>query len=94
MVLAFLVSFLIDTRFSSEQWPTVLPAYCAIVVHGVVSSFLDQTQYMLSLSLGSDNVSSASTIGATIICLVVYLLRNLIVSTPLPVNPHMNVTNM
>lgn len=79
IVLAFAVSILSDTHFSTENIWRFLPGYGALVLHALCTSAYEHTLGVLSPSLGTSFTIAASTLGATIFALPFYLFRTVMV---------------
>ncbi|KAF5355308.1 hypothetical protein D9758_005989 [Tetrapyrgos nigripes] len=79
---AIALAFISDTQFSSNKLSAVLPGYVALGVHGVASVALDHTHGVLNPSLGPTVTIAASTLGASIFALPLYLLRSVYLGFP------------
>lgn len=79
IIVALLLSFASDARYSLDDIRETLPGYCALLLHTLSASTLEHLQTTLSTQLGSKYASAYSTVGASIIGLSVYSMRELTV---------------
>jgi zinc transporter 5/7 len=74
------LSLLSDITTTRGDFRTILPAYVALVAHALSSSGLQHTQGVLSPALGSTFTTAASTLGACLLFLPLYMFRQVLVS--------------
>jgi solute carrier family 30 (zinc transporter), member 5/7 len=84
VLLALGLSFVSDISTMSGDFRTILPAYVALVTHALSSNGLEHTQNVLSPALGSTFTTAASTLGACLLFLPLYMFREVLVSHSLP----------
>ncbi|EMD38875.1 hypothetical protein CERSUDRAFT_92913 [Gelatoporia subvermispora B] len=86
VVLALLLSFLSDAKFSPQNFHAILPAYGALALEALSASLLEHTQGVLLPDLGQGMSLALSTLGAFAFSVPLYMLRNMIVE------PHLTPT--
>lgn len=82
VVAAVSLCIVTDTRLSSQGLARYMPGYAALVVHGLSSIALDHTQRLLMPSLGTTFTIAASSLGAAIFSLPLYIFRVTVVGCP------------
>ena|SRR5882762_2852844 len=106
VLLALGLSLISDISTMDGDFRAMLPAYVALVTHALSSSGLEHTQGVLSPALGSTFTTAASTLGACLIFLPLYMFREVLVSrspvmyvwctypihTPAPLSYHSNTS--
>jgi len=80
VLLALGLSLVSDISTTGGDFRLVLPAYVALVAHALSSSGLEHTQGVLSPALGSTFTTAASTLGACLLFLPLYMFRKVLVS--------------
>lgn len=80
VLLSLVLSFVSDISAVDGDFRVVLPAYIALVTHALSSSGLEHTQGVLSPALGSTFTTAASTLGACLLFLPLYMFREVLVS--------------
>lgn len=83
------LSLLSDITITRGDFRAVLPAYVALIAHALSSSGLQHTHDVLSPTLGSTFTTAASTLGACLLFLPLYMFRQVLVS--LAFLPHLSL---
>ena len=74
------LSFISDISDTRGDFRAVLPSYVALVTYALSSSGLEHTQGVLSPALGHTFTAAASTLGACLLFLPLYMFREVHVS--------------
>ncbi|KAF8498709.1 cation efflux protein [Russula emetica] len=82
IVLALLLSFASDTRYSLNDVLETLPGYLALLLHILSTGASEHLRSMLAPSVGAKYASVFNTVGAATFCLIVYVAREILTSVP------------
>jgi len=80
IVLALVISFASDTRYSLNDVLETLPGYLALLLHVLSTGTSEHLRSMLAPSVGVKYVSVFNTVGAATFSLIVYVAREILVS--------------
>lgn len=80
VLISLSLSFLSDITSTRGDFRALLPAYVGLVAHALSSSGLEHTQGVLSPALGPTFTTAASTLGACLLFLPLYMFREVLVS--------------
>lgn len=88
IVLALVLSFASDTRYSLNDVLETLPGYLALLLHILSTGASEHLRSMLAPSIGAKYVSVFNTVGAATFSLIVYVAREILTNVPsLPAVP-------
>ena len=80
IVLALVLSFASDTRYSLNDVLETLPGYLALLLHILSTGASEHLKSMLTPSVGVKYASVFNTVGAATFSLIVYVAREILVS--------------
>jgi solute carrier family 30 (zinc transporter), member 5/7 len=80
IILALVLSFASDTRYSLNDVLETLPGYLALLLHILATGASEHLRSTLAPSVGAKYASVFNTVGAATFCLVVYVAREILVS--------------
>ena len=80
IVLALVLSFASDTRYSLNDVLETLPGYLALLLHILSTGASEHLRSMLAPSVGAKYASVFNTVGAATFSLIVYVAREILVS--------------
>ena len=80
IVLALVLSFASDTRYSLIDVLDTLPGYLALLLHILSTGASEHLRSILVLSVGAKYASVFNTVGAATFGLIVYVAREILVS--------------
>ena len=80
IVLALVLSFASDTRYSLNDVLETLPGYLALLLHILSTGASEHLRSMLTPSVGVKYASVFNTVGAATFSLIVYVAREILVS--------------
>ncbi|KAI0272645.1 cation efflux family-domain-containing protein [Gloeopeniophorella convolvens] len=76
------ISFASDTGYSIHDVRETLPGYLALIFHVISTGALEHFKAPLIPNLGHKHVSTLCTLGAAMISLVAYMLREAVINVP------------
>ncbi len=84
IVLALVLSFASDTRYSLNDVLETLPGYMALLVHILSTGASEHLRSMLTPNIGVKYASVCYTVGAATFSLIVYVAREILVGISHP----------
>jgi solute carrier family 30 (zinc transporter), member 5/7 len=81
IALGVVISFASDAGYSINDVRATLPGYLALLLHILSTGVSEHFKYVLVPSVGSKYLSACCSVGAAILCLIVYSAREISVST-------------
>ncbi|KAI0047247.1 cation efflux protein [Auriscalpium vulgare] len=82
VIIGLLASFASDANYSLDDILETIPGYLALLAHVACASSLEQLQTHISSNLGPNYASSFITLGASIVSLIIYSLREILLDVP------------
>ena len=80
IVIALVLSFASDTRYSLNDVLETLPGYLALLLHVLSTGASEHLRSMLAPTVGAKYASVFNTVGAAMFSLIVYMAREILVS--------------